>query len=335
MTRRRHGRLASLLPPPVLPLHPLRRVLPGAPGAVVAAGVRPGLLALEPAVGLQPLGRDGARHRAPGLARVAAVGEAAAARQRLDVGEHAGQAVGLLPDPRELQPRGVDDRAAAGQRHELAPGRGVAAAVVGLADRAGRARAAGQRVEQRGLADPGGAQQHAGHAGTEQRGDRVEPAAVHGRERQHRRGAADRGSHLGHARGRVGVEIGLRQHDERVGGRVGGQGEHALDAAERQLAVHRRDDDHDVDVGGQHLRLAAAVRRPHERRRALLHGVDGTGLGVGDDPVTDRGEVEGAGGGVPQPAGEEAGARAGLGDELQAAAMDRSDAGEMGQRKAP
>jgi hypothetical protein len=38
---------------------------------------------------------------------------------------------------------------------------------------------------------------------------------------------------------------------------------------------------------------------------------------------------------VAQPAGDEAGARAGVGDELQAAAMDRGDAGVMGQRIAP
>ena len=31
---------------------------------------------------------------------------------------------------------------------------------------------------------------------------------------------------------------------------------------------------------------------------------------------------------MAQPAGDEAGARAGVGDELQAAAMDRGDAGE-------
>ena len=87
-----------------------------------------------------------------------AVGEAAGRGDRLDVGEHGRQPGRLLPDARELEPGGVDHDAAAGQRHELPPGRGVAPAIVGLADGGRRPVAAGEAVEQRGLADAGGAE---------------------------------------------------------------------------------------------------------------------------------------------------------------------------------
>ena len=145
----------------------------------------------------------------------------------------------------------------------------MAAAVVGLADRAGRALAARERVEQRGLADAGGAEQHAGDAGAEQRGDGVEPvpstvetgstgAAPASAARTSATRAAGSGSRSA-----------FDSTTSAVGGRVGGEREHALDAADAQLAVHRRDDDHEVDVGGEHLRLAAVVRRAHERAASL------------------------------------------------------------------
>jgi hypothetical protein len=203
----------------------------------------------------------------------------------------------------------------------------VAAAVVGLADRAGRPLAAGEGVEQRGLADAGGAQQHARHARAQQRRHGIDAAAVDGRHRQDRRGAGERGAHLGHARRGIGVEVGLREHDERLGGRVGSQREHALDAAEAELAGERRHHDDEVDVRGEDLRLAAVVRRAHERAGALAHGVDGARLGVVHDPVADRWQV-GGGRAMAQPSGDEAGAGAGVGDQLQAAAMDRGDAGK-------
>ena len=119
------------------------------------------------------------------------------------------------------------------------------------------------------------------------------PVPVDGRDRQHRRGAAQRGAHLGHVRGRVRHEVGLGQHDHRLGRRVGGEREHALDAAEVELAGERGHDDDEVDVGGEDLRLAAVARRAHERGRALAHGVDRARLGVAGDPVADRGQVGG------------------------------------------
>ena len=134
--------------------------------------------------GVRRPSRERLGDRAAGLAVVAAVGEAALAGERLDVGEHARQPARLLPDARELEPRRVDHDAAARQRHELARGGGVAAAVVGLADRAGRPLAAREGVEQRGLADAGGAQQHAGDARPEQRRDGVDARAVDRRDRQ-------------------------------------------------------------------------------------------------------------------------------------------------------
>ena len=125
-TRARARRLA----PPLRSVRYSTLAAPGqqlalARGALVAARLRPRLLAAELVVRGEALGREAAvgerrRHRAAGLAGVPAVGEAAAARQRLDVGEHAREAARLLPDPRQLEPRRVDHHAAARQRHELA-----------------------------------------------------------------------------------------------------------------------------------------------------------------------------------------------------------------------
>jgi hypothetical protein len=116
-------------------------------------------------------------------------------------------------------------------------------------------------------------------------------------------------------------------------GASGGEGEHALDAAQVELAGQRRHDDDEVDVGGEDLRGAAVLGRAHERAGALAHGVDRARLEVVGDPVADRGQVGGSRA-MAQPAGDEAGSRAGFGDQLQAAAMHRGDAGERrGQRR--
>ena len=86
----------------------------------------------------------------------------------------------------EPQARRVDQQRAAGERHQLAPHRGVAAAVVARADRPGRLPLlAEQGVEQRRLPDARRAEQHRGAAGREQRADRVDAAAVERADRQH------------------------------------------------------------------------------------------------------------------------------------------------------
>ena len=66
-----------------------------------------------------------------------AVVEPALARERLDVGERAPEALVGEPERHRAEARRVDEHAAAGQQHELA-GRGrVAAALVGRPHRAG------------------------------------------------------------------------------------------------------------------------------------------------------------------------------------------------------
>jgi hypothetical protein len=191
---------------------------------LVAARLGPGLLAAELLVGGEPLRGERPSPTVataqPGSPAWRQSAKRTRARERLDVGEHARQAARLLPDARQLEPGRVDDDAAAGERDELAPGGRVAPAVVGLADRAGRPLAAGQGVEQAGLADAGGAQQHAGDAGAEQRGDGVEPAAVDARDREDGHRAAQCAADLGDLRGGVGDEVGLGQHHDSVGRRV-------------------------------------------------------------------------------------------------------------------
>ena len=238
------------------------------------------------------------------------------AGELLDVGEHARQPARLLPDPRELEPRRVDHHAAARPAAR-------ARAWWWCGGRGRRPRGSGRSPGRRPrgalsnvvLPTPEAPSSTPVTPGPEQRARRRRcrvPSTVE--TGSDRRGAGHRGAHLGHARVRIGGEVGLREDDERVGGRVGGQREHALDAAEVELAVQRRDDDHEVDVGGEDLRLAAVARRAHERARALASTAwTAPGLGVVGDVVADRGQVDGR---WPRgaAAGDEARARAVVGD---------------------
>jgi hypothetical protein len=207
--------------------------------------------------------------------------------------------------------------------------RGVAPAVVALADRR-RAprRAAGQRVDQRRLADAGRAEQHAGHARSQPGGERVESCSGVHADRQHRHGGAEREPDVGDARRRVGVEVGLGEHHDGVRAGVGGEREHALEPAHAEVAVERAEDERDVDVRGQHLRLGpAAGRGARDPAAARQHGMHDPAGRVDRDPVTDGGQVDGRCRGMAKAAGERSGDRPAGGEQVEPAAVGGGDAG--------
>ena len=136
---------------------------------------------------------------------------------------------------------------------------------------------------------------HRRPAGRQPGAQRVEAGAVDGAQREHRHGAAQRRAHVEHRAGRVVAQVGLRQDDDRLGLRVGGEREEALDPAQVEVAVERPDDERDVDVRGEHLRLGAAVARgARDPAAARQQRVDDAGVRVRRDPVADRGQVGGA-----------------------------------------
>src|SRR4051812_17618194 len=108
---------------------------------------------------------------------MAAIAELAALRQRGDIVERDLLIVLLLDPLAELaHARRVDPQPAAGGDEQLAPRRGVAAALV-AADRARGLLGARDRVEQRRLADAGAAEQHAGRARSAERAELVQARA--------------------------------------------------------------------------------------------------------------------------------------------------------------
>jgi hypothetical protein len=221
----------------------------------------------------------------------------------------------------------VSITSAARERHELAVAGRVAAAVVALAHGQRRAPLAGQVVEERGLADARGAEQHRGEPGREQAFEGLHPGPVDDADRQYGHRAAERGADVERLPGRVLAKVGLGEHHERLGLRVGGQREEALQAAHVQLAVERPHDQRQVDVRRQHLGLGAAVvRGAGDPAPAWQQGLHHAGLGVGGDPVADGREVGGAGSRVGHAPGRDAGQRAGGGQQLQPPAVRGGDA---------
>ena len=186
----------------------------------------------------------------------------------------------------------------------------------------------GEAVEQRRLADAGGAEQDGGAPGREPGAQRVHPGAVDDAHREDGHRAAERGAHLGHAQRGLRVQIGLGEHDHGLGLRVGGEGEEALEPAQVEVAVERADHERHVDVRGEHLRLGAPVARgTGDPAAAGQKRVDDARLRVGADPVAHRGQVGGGGGGVAQAAGRRAGERAVRGHEVEPPAVCRGHAG--------
>jgi hypothetical protein len=90
------------------------------------------------------------------------------------------------------------------------------------------------------------------------------------------------------------MEVGFREDDHRLRAALPRERQVALETAEVEILVHRRDDEDDVDVGAQHLLLrglpgglAGELRAPRK------DGTDGAcvlaGTGVDGDPVPDDG----------------------------------------------
>ena len=127
--------------------------------------------------------------------------------------------------------------------------------------------------------------------------------------------------------GGVRAEVGLGEHDQRLGLRVGGQREEALQPAQVEVAVERADDEREIDVRGEHLRLAAAVgRRARDPAAARQQRVDDAGLGIGGDPVADRRAGRRRSRPRGQPPRRGAGQRAGGAEQVEPAAVHGGDA---------
>ena len=103
---------------------------------------------------------------------------------------------------------------------------------------------------------------------------------------------ADRGRHLGHGPGDVGMEVALVEHDDRPRAAPLGHDEVAFDRPQLQRGVEAKHDEHEVDVRGDHLFLGPAARRLAGKRAvppeeaADLAAVPGRSDAHGD-PVAD------------------------------------------------
>ena len=268
--------------------------------------------------------------RAARLALVAAVGEAAV----LEEGRHVVERLleRLVGDP-ELElahSRRVDHERAARQLDELAADRRVPALAVAAELLRLEQLVARERVDERRLADPRGAEKRGGDARSEVRANRVEALARDARERVDGDVGGDRPDG-GEGGLRIAREVALRQQHHRLGAALARQDEVALEAAQAQVLVERRDDEDDVDVRGEHLLLGrlprglareprAAREQRLDRPRVLL------GAGGDGDPVTDGGEIGGGAGLLVEPSRDVAAEHAGLGEHVVGAAVLHGDA---------
>ena len=131
----------------------------------------------------------------------------------------------------------------------------------------------------------------------------------------------------------VGAQVGLGEDDDRVGAALPGQRHVALDPADVQVLVERRDEEEHVDVGGDHLLgglvpgLLSAEGRP--AREDGLDGARSAPAGtVVRDPVADGGQVGGRVGGMAEPAADVGPHLALLAEEdVRAPVLDRDAAG--------
>jgi hypothetical protein len=90
----------------------------------------------------------------------------------------------------------------------------------------------------------------------------------------HRHAERD-GFDLGDARVHVVAEIRLREQDDRLRAALPAQRQVALDATDVEVVVEPRDDEYDVHVRREHLRLRLVERRlPDERTPPRQDGVD-------------------------------------------------------------
>ena len=197
---------------------------------------------------------DGRPHGAAGLQLMGAVPEAAASRQRLDVGEHRRDAGLRLPQAELAHARRVEDEPALRQEDQFAMRRGVAAARVMRADLLRRHHIlAGKRVHEGRFADARRAEQHGRQAGPEHGAQGVEPLA-----RQSRHGAKLRADgdalDLGEERSRVRAGIELRQHDDGLRAAFPGGREVALEPPRAEICVERGEKQRHIDIRRDDLR---------------------------------------------------------------------------------
>ena len=95
-------------------------------------------------------------------------------------------------------------------------------------------------------------------------------------------------------RGRVVLEVGFREQHDRARAALDGEGEVALEQPAVELLAERVHDEHDVDVGSDHLLARDAGCRlvcgATGDRRSPWHDVDDRARGVERDPVADDGK---------------------------------------------
>jgi hypothetical protein len=141
--------------------------------------------------------------------------------------------------------------------------------------------------------------------------------------------------HAGDCAGNVVAEIGLGEHDRRLGAAFPGEDEVALESSGVEIADESADEEGDVDVRRQDLLVGAAMlvarRRTHECRTPRQDGLDRCTAArppFERDPVSDRGQVGHALRVEAQPAGELRGQLAELAeDAVGAAVLDRDATG--------
>ena len=247
-------------------------------------------------------------------------------------------------DAERADARGVDEERAGREPDELAVGGRVAAARVVVAHVA-RALAvvAEQRVDQRGLAHA----RRAEHDGRPARGQVVvreigDAGAGQRRDDPHLDAGRDRLGGDAQALGIVG-HVGLVEHDD--GRRPAGprDREVALEATQVEVAVEARDDERDVDVGGQDLLAGEVAGVPvgagvaPEGGPAGQDGLDHDGVPTVEaghgDPVADGRQVAGAHRLVAEAAGDDGIAVAGRRRDAPGVAMGRDDPGRQPARR--
>ena len=219
--------------------------------------------------------RDRRLHRAARLLIVRAVVEPALGRERLDVGEREAQAGVGNPERDRAQSRRVDEHATVGEKHELARGRSVPTALIASPHLSGCLYVGTyERVHERRFADARRADQRDRAPGSREPAELVDADARDCTGHDHRRARStplDRGEV-----DRVGVhEVGLREHDHRIGAALEGEHELALEAAEVRAVLEGLGEEDGVDVGGHDLGVARGAVHgiaTHEGRSTRQHG---------------------------------------------------------------
>ncbi len=285
---------------------------PGEVGVGLARGI--GLFPLEfletlPAVLAERALGKRREHRATGFGGMAAIVEAALRGQGGDVGKRVADGLRRrIPELQLAHPWRVDDEGAARGHKEFPAGRGVPALVHGITEGGGGLLGGPEQpVDEGGFADARRTEQGKGGPRREPWGQPVEAIAVRSAERDDRSAGGDRDG-LGFGGGGVGMQIGLVEHDNRLGSAIPGQGQVAFDAAQVVIAIQGSEQEHGVEVGGDDLLFGQrSGGTPGKLRAPGQHGMDVRAAFAGpeadDDPITDRRQGGAGGGVVEHPAG--------------------------------